>query len=79
LKDAKEMIVVDTGGSGHELTQAVNVKRNVKKSDAKIDKTINEMTVASGIVKRNTVCGTEMSVKLHRSVHRAVINKAHMI
>jgi hypothetical protein len=60
---------VGTGGSGHELTQAVNDIRNVKKSDAKINKTTDKMTVASGIVKRNTVYGTKTSVKLHRSVH----------
>jgi hypothetical protein len=34
-KDMKEMTVVDTGGSGHELTQDVNGIRNVKTGDAK--------------------------------------------
>jgi hypothetical protein len=42
LKDAKEMTVVDTGGSGHELTQDVDGIRNVRTSDAKIEKTTNE-------------------------------------
>jgi hypothetical protein len=70
-KDVKEMIVVDTGGSGHELTQDVNGIRNVKTSDAKTDKTTDEVTIASGILKWNTICGTKTSVKLHKSVQRS--------
>jgi hypothetical protein len=35
--------------------------------------------IASGILKRNTVCGTKASVKLHESVHRAVISETHTI
>jgi hypothetical protein len=69
------MIVMDTGEGGHELTQDVNDIRNVRTSDAEIDKTTDKVTIASGILKRNTVCGTKMSVKLHRSVHRAMISK----
>jgi hypothetical protein len=60
-KDTKEMTIVDTGGSGHELTQDVNDIRNVKIGDAKIDKAIDKMTIASWILKRNTVCGTKMT------------------
>jgi hypothetical protein len=37
-KDMKEMTVVDTGGSGHEPTQDVNNIRNIRTSDAEIDK-----------------------------------------
>jgi hypothetical protein len=40
---------------------------------AEIDTATNEVTIASGILRRDTVCGTKTSVKLHRSVHRAVI------
>jgi hypothetical protein len=53
----------------------VNGIRNVRTSDAKIDKATDEMMIASGILKRDTVCGTKVSVKLHRSVHRAMISK----
>ena len=67
---------MDAGGSGHELTQDVNGIRNVRTSDAKVNKTTNKMAIASGILERNTVSGTKTSVKLHRSVHRAVISKA---
>jgi hypothetical protein len=42
-KDAKEMTVVDTSGGGHELTQDVNGIRNVRTSDAEIDKATNEV------------------------------------
>jgi hypothetical protein len=73
------MGVVDTSGSGHELTQDVNNIRNVRTSDAEIDKATDEVTIASWILKRDTVCGTKTSVKLHRSVHRAVISKTDTI
>jgi ABC-type hemin transport system substrate-binding protein len=53
----------------------VNGIRNVRMSDVEIDKAIDEVTIASGILKRDTVCGTKTSVKLDRSVHRAVISK----
>jgi hypothetical protein len=78
-KDVKEMTVMNTGGSGHEPTQNVDAIRNVRVSDAKINKTTNEMMIVSEILKRNTVSGTKTSVKLHRSVHRAVISKTHTI
>jgi hypothetical protein len=42
LKDTKEMVVVDTGENGHELTQDVDGIRNVRTSDTKIEKTTNE-------------------------------------
>jgi hypothetical protein len=70
---------VDTSGSGHEVTQDVNNIRNVRTSDAEIDKTTNEVTVASGILKRNTVYGTKTSVKLHGSIHRVVISETSTI
>jgi hypothetical protein len=79
LKNVKEKIVVDTSGSEHELTQDVNGIRNIRASDAEINKAIDEVTIASGILKRDTVCGTKTSVKLHRSVHSAVINKIDTI
>jgi hypothetical protein len=75
LKDVKEMTLVDNGGSGHEPTQDVNAIRNVRTNDAKIDKTTDEVTIASGILKRNIVCGTKMSAKLHRSVHSVLTSK----
>jgi hypothetical protein len=75
----KEMTIVDTGGSGHELTQNVNDIRNVMTSDAEIKKTTDEVTIASEIHKRNTVCGTKMTVKRHRSVHKTMISKTHTI
>jgi hypothetical protein len=78
-KDAKEMTVVDTGGSGHELTLNVNGVRNIRTSYAKMDKATDKVTIASGILKRDTICGTKMSVKLHRSFHRAVIRETSTI
>jgi hypothetical protein len=49
-KDVKEMTVMDTDGSGHELTQNVNAIRNVRASAAKIDKTTNKMAIVSEIL-----------------------------
>jgi hypothetical protein len=57
----------------------VNNIRNVRASDVEIDKATNEVTIASGILKRDTICGTKMSVKIHRSVHGTVINKTDTI
>jgi hypothetical protein len=64
-KDTKEMTVMDTGGSRHELTQNVNNIRNIKTSCAKIDKVVDKVMIASGILKRDTICGMKMRVKLH--------------
>jgi hypothetical protein len=42
-------------------------------------KATDEVMVASGIPKRDTVCCTKTSVKLHRSVHRTVISETDTI
>jgi hypothetical protein len=78
LKDAKEMNVVDTGRGGHELAQDVNGIRNARTSDAEIDKATDKVTIATRVLK-DIVCGTKTSVKLYRSVHRAVISKTGTI
>jgi hypothetical protein len=57
----------------------VNDIRNIRMSYAKIDKAIDKVTIVSGILKRNTICGTKMSVKLHRSVHGAAISETSTI
>jgi hypothetical protein len=75
----KEMIVVDTSGSGRELTQDVNVIRIARMSDVEIDKAIHEVTIASEILERDTIYGMKTNVKLHRSVHIAVISKTDTI
>jgi hypothetical protein len=78
-KDVKEMTVMDTSGSRHELSQDVDGIGNVRMGDVEIDKAVYEVIIASRILKRNTICDTETSVKLHRSVHRAVISKTRTI
>jgi hypothetical protein len=79
LKDAEEMTVVNTSGSGHELTQDMNDIGNVRTSDVEIDKATYELTIASGIPKRDTVHCMKTSVELHRSVHRMVISETGTI
>jgi hypothetical protein len=78
-KDVKEMTIVDTSGSRHELTQDVNVIRIARMSDVEIDKATDEVMIMSEILKRDIVCGTKMNVKLHGSVHRAVISKTDTV
>jgi hypothetical protein len=78
-KDTKEMTIVNTSGSGHKQTQDTNDIENVRSSDVEIDKATDEVTMVSGILKRNIVCGMKVSVKLHRSVLRAVISKTGTI
>jgi hypothetical protein len=53
--------------------------RNVRMSNVEIDKTTDEVMISSGILKRNTICGTNTSVKLHRGVHRVVISETDTI
>jgi hypothetical protein len=67
---------VDTGRSRHELTRDVNDIRNVRMSDIKIDKATDKVMLASVILKRDTVRGTKMSVKLHRIVQLPVRSRA---
>jgi hypothetical protein len=60
-KGVKEMTIVDTGVSGHELTQNVNDIRNIRTSYVKIDKATDKVMIASGILKRDTICGMKTS------------------
>lgn len=71
--------MVDASGSKHELTQNVDSIGDIRMSYAKVDKTASNMAMASGILNRNTICGTKTKVKIHESVHRTVINKTSTI
>jgi hypothetical protein len=75
-KDTKKVTIVDASGSKHELTQNVDNIGDIKTSYAKVYDTTNKMAIASGILNRNTICGTETKVKIHRSVHITVIRPA---
>jgi hypothetical protein len=45
--------------------------------DPKIVKTPNEVMVASGIVKRPTISGTQVKTELHRCINIVVINESN--
>ena len=73
-KDTKKVNIVDASGGRHEPTQDVDGIGDTRTSDTKVDRTANKMAIASGIRKEDTICGMKTKVKLHGSVHRAVIN-----
>ena len=70
------MTIVDRGGSGNKLTQDVDRIGDVRTCNSKIDKTANEVTIASGIRKRVTIGGTKLNVELHRSHNRTLITES---
>jgi hypothetical protein len=70
------MTIVDTSGSSHELTQNVDWVGDVRTSDSKVDKTPNQVTIASRVRKRITISGTEADIELHRSLDNALITKS---
>jgi len=45
--------------------------------DPKIDRTPNEVTIASGIVKRPTISGTQVNIELHRCINIAMISESN--
>jgi hypothetical protein len=51
----KKVSIVELGGSRDELTQNMNSMRNVRTSNPKINKAPNKVTIASGIIKGNTI------------------------
>jgi hypothetical protein len=71
--------ILDASGGRHELAQNVDIIGDIWMSDAKVDNTTNKVTIASGICKRNTICGTKTKLKIHGSVHRTVISKSSTI
>ncbi|KAK1644053.1 hypothetical protein QYE76_061858 [Lolium multiflorum] len=75
-KDTKKMTIVDTSGSSHELTQNVDWVGDVRTCDSKVDKTPNQVTIASRVRKRITISGTEADIELHRSLDNALITKS---
>jgi hypothetical protein len=54
----------------------MNRIRNIRTSDSKINKTPNKMAITCGIRKRITISRTELNIKLHRSINRALIPKS---
>jgi hypothetical protein len=54
----------------------MNRVSNIRTGDPKIDKAPNKLAIASGISKWSTVSGSEVNIKLHRSVDSAVISES---
>jgi hypothetical protein len=49
---------------------------DVRTRHSKIDKTANEVTIASGVRKGVTIRGTKLNVELHRSHNSALITES---
>jgi hypothetical protein len=50
--------------------------RNVRTSDPKIDKTADNMTIASRIGKGFTISGSQVNTELHRCISSTVIGES---
>ena len=50
--------------------------RDVLTGNPKLDKTPNEVTIASRVVKWFTISGTQVNTKLHRSINNVVISES---
>ena len=76
-QNTKEVSIVELGRSRDKLTQDMNRVSNIRTGDPKIDKAPNKLTIASGISKWCTVSGSEVNIKLHRSVNSAAISESN--
>ena len=74
LQNTNEVSIAELGRSQDKLTQDMNRVSNIRTGDHKIDKAPNKLTIASGISKWCTVSGSEVNIKLHRSVNSVVIS-----
>ena len=63
LKNTKKVSIVELCGSKNELTQNINIMRNVRTSNPKVNKAPNKVTIAqqgdnaiaSGIIKESII------------------------
>lgn len=72
------MVVVYVGGSTDKLSENVNNMGDVRESDAKVNKTPNEVTIATKS-ERGSPLGTKLKMKFHGSLSNATISKAKVI
>jgi hypothetical protein len=53
--------------------------RDIRTSNTKVNKTPNNVTITSRILKRFTIRGTKMNIEFHRSVNCPLIGKRGLI
>src|SRR3954469_493171 len=70
------MTIVNSGRSRNKLTQNMNMIRDVRTRDSKINKTANKMTITCRIRKRITISRVKLNIKLHRGLNSALIPKS---
>jgi hypothetical protein len=78
-QDTKKMTIVDLSGSRNKLTQNMYRLWNVRPSDTKVNKTPNNVMIMSRILKRLTISGFKVNIKLHGSLSSPVISKRSLI
>jgi hypothetical protein len=54
----------------------MNMIRDVRTSDSKIDKTPNKMTITCRVRKRIIITSTKLDIELHRSLNSVLIPKS---
>lgn len=77
--DTQKMTIVKLSGSRDKLTQDMQCIRNIRSSDPKVNKTSNNMLIASEISKKLIVNGLEMNIEFHGSLNSAMISDRSVI
>jgi hypothetical protein len=78
-KDTKEVTIVDLRESRNKLTRNMYKIQNVRSSDTKVNKIPYKVTITSRILKRLTISGLKVNIKLHESLNSLVISKISSI
>jgi hypothetical protein len=73
------MIIMDLSGSRNKLTQNMYRIQNVRSSDTKINKTLNNVMITSRILKGLTISGCMVNIELHGSLNNPVLSKRSSI
>jgi 2C-methyl-D-erythritol 2,4-cyclodiphosphate synthase len=69
------MTIVKPSESRNKLTQNMYRIQNAIASNTKVDKTTNNVTIASRTQKRLTISGTKTNIEVHGSLNSVVISK----
>jgi len=61
-QDPKQVCIMDRSGCTYKLAKNMNCMCNIRSSGSKVDKTTYKMTISRGILKRNTIIGSQFKM-----------------
>jgi hypothetical protein len=73
-----KMPKMNVSWSTHKLIQNMECMSNIRPSNSEINKTSHYMAISRGILKRCTISGTQLQVKIHRCGSYVAISNARM-